>query len=599
MEPAVFDGAMCYDAARGYCLSSGGLARWNVATNKTHTWDGERWLERECIWPVENFAGAAMAYDSKRGVAVMFGGADYNRTPLDYTWEWSGNGWSNSSSEPPPGRTGHCMAYDKRRAVTVMFGGSAFGQPAMLDVWEWDGEHWKCIKQEEGEPHPDPLRGAMAYDSLRERCVYFGGRPSNGQSDTWTWDGASWREESCEETPGERNWFAMAFDSERNSVVLVGEGTGGDRDKTWEYKGSTWRRIDCSGPAFCVEHHSLAYDARRNRLVLHGGNKHGGGRDDTWEFDGQEWLECTRIVTPRPDGEAALFYDSARKRAYLLGVDWDQPVNGGFARCMWSWDGKAWTQVRCKHMPPRGEPAIAFDERRGVAVCLLCTGDSGSRYVESWEFDGFDWRQAGRDPLVSRFGDLIVMRYAMEPAFYDPEIGEVFTQICMESDDFKPGHMLWQSWNGKRWKKRAECVCPNSPEVINYAYDDDRRTLLLLGSSREAGYQTFEYDWRVLRQVASPTGPSLTLGGRTLCANPATGRTICFGCGIVTDEQFSFDWHWEWDGAMWHQPVLLVKPSPRSRAHMCYDTDRQSILLFGGHADGVELFDTWEYGPDN
>ena len=64
---------------------------------------------------------------------------------------------------------------------------------------------------------------AMAYDSVRQRVVLFGGRGSSWLfGDTWEWDGSSWTLRTPTTSPRARLGCAMAYDSERRRQVLLG-----------------------------------------------------------------------------------------------------------------------------------------------------------------------------------------------------------------------------------------------------------------------------------------------------------------------------------------------------------------------------------------
>jgi hypothetical protein len=51
---------------------------------------------------------------------------------------------------------------------------------------------------------------------------------------------------------------------------------------------------------------------------------------------------------------------------------------------------------------------------------------------------------------------------------------------------------------------------------------------------------------------------------------------------------------WTWDGQHW-TPRQDFGPAPRSGHAMCYDSERASVVVFGGGSgSGVILGDTWE-----
>jgi len=110
--------------------------RWRFHGTDAHPWS--RW-------------GHAMAFDSARGVAVLFGGQDNNTGALlQDTWLWDGTGWTDAtprplympSATPPPARFYHAMAYDSVRQRVLLFGGQDPQGNALNDTWEWNGRTW-------------------------------------------------------------------------------------------------------------------------------------------------------------------------------------------------------------------------------------------------------------------------------------------------------------------------------------------------------------------------------------------------------------------------------------------------------------------------
>jgi hypothetical protein len=75
----------------------------------------------------------------------------------------------------------------------------------------------------------------MTFDARRGRVVAF---TDTGQ--TWEWDGSSWSRVNTPNSPGTRTEIAVAFDSLRDRVVLFGGMSGGAvLHDTWEYDGTT------------------------------------------------------------------------------------------------------------------------------------------------------------------------------------------------------------------------------------------------------------------------------------------------------------------------------------------------------------------------
>lgn len=152
---------------------------------------------------------------------------------------------------------------------------------------------------------PGYSRGGQAYDTARQRLVYFGGYHPTGEvpldvvayGSTWEWDGVSWTN-VADSGPSPRYDVAMAYDPERAVVVLHGGfggcGAGGFVccDDTWTWNGVAWRRIDATGPGLLRSAH-LNYDPNSKSLLLFGGERCGEGSPNRtlWRFDGHAWSE--------------------------------------------------------------------------------------------------------------------------------------------------------------------------------------------------------------------------------------------------------------------------------------------------------------------
>jgi hypothetical protein len=133
--------------------------------------------------------GQAMAYDSAHGQVVLFGGlgAD-NNTVLSDTWTWDGSNWTQRSPvNSPPARNFHAMAYDSLHQQIVLFGGSTSSYYSLLsDTWVWDGSNW-AQKFPANSPQAR-FNQAMAYDGAHGQVVLFGGccrDPLSDTQDTW------------------------------------------------------------------------------------------------------------------------------------------------------------------------------------------------------------------------------------------------------------------------------------------------------------------------------------------------------------------------------------------------------------------------------
>jgi len=130
---------------------------------------------------------------------------------------------------------------------------------------------------------------AIAYDSVRERVVVFGGWTGNDSAvgfldDTLEWDGQAWVQRSPASRPSPRRFAVMAYDPARRRTLLFGGASvGGSLMDTWEWDGANWlRRLPAQSP-MGRSGTAMAHDSLRGRTVLFGGGSSAGFLADTWE----------------------------------------------------------------------------------------------------------------------------------------------------------------------------------------------------------------------------------------------------------------------------------------------------------------------------
>ena len=332
---------LAFDSGRGVTLLFGGQDNNGTVFGDTWQWDGTNWAQKTLSNSPPPASFAAMAYDSGRGVAVMFGG-DLNNSPIQIssdTWEWNGTAWNRRSlATSPSARIGHAMAYDAGRGVTVLYGGITInGSNAVFlgDTWEWDGTNW-TQKVPAASP---PILGlhAMAYDSLRQRVVLFGGSsvfPTQPSDETWEWDGTTWLQRTPSIAPPARTGHGMAYDSKRAMTVIFG-GTDGtnDLDDTWEWDGTFWRKrlADPASPSARQEP-SMAYDTVRDAVVLFGGQLPGNDAiGETWQ-----WVGPSVFITQQPASQSVVAGQSA---TFTVAADGAGPPFGGSLSFNWRKNG--------------------------------------------------------------------------------------------------------------------------------------------------------------------------------------------------------------------------------------------------------------------
>jgi hypothetical protein len=295
------------------------------------------------------------------------------------------NWFQRSLATSPSPRCRHAMAYDSVRQKTVLFGG--FSSTFHNETWEWDGTNWTQYF-----PVTSPSgRGfhAMAYDFVRQKTVLFGGCDNNNgggvfNNETWEWDGTNWTLRSPTTSPSVRNSHAMAYDSVNKKIVLFGGNNGTVyNDEMWEWDGTNWLQhfsTTVTPSARCG--HAMVYDSVRQKIVLFGGNP---SNNETWEWDVTNWTWTKRSPTTSPSARNShmMAYDSFRQRTVLF---------GGFALGAgntetWEWDGANWTKRSPTSWPSaRWGHAMAYDSFNQRTVLFGGYMPPGVGNGETWEW---------------------------------------------------------------------------------------------------------------------------------------------------------------------------------------------------------------------
>ena len=483
-----------------------------------------------------------MAYDALHNKLILFGGLAAAGQLLADTWAWDiQQGWALlGPAHVPPARRSHAMAWDTVRQRVVMFGGE--GSDGLLaDTWTWDGTDWTATPSSAPSSAPPARRDhAVAFDVARGRLVLFGGDGGDALlADTWEWDGATWLPRTPATVPPARSAHMMAYDVNRGRIVLFG---GRDAahvfDDVWEWDGVSWQRVVYRSSPPARSRHAIAYDPGRTSAVMFGGVGLGGGRlNDTWIWDGSDWRAAQLAVAPPARAEHALAFDTARGRAVLFGggaVDHSAPDGVTRLGDTWEWDGAAWTEQHPRTSPPpRRGHGMAYDAAHGET--LLFGGEQrGSLLGDQW------------------------------------------------------------IWDGTQWTAVALATAPQRRTEFSLAYDESRQRVVLFGGQGDAGRLSDVWEWDGASWT-DRTPPTVYLPaartGATMVYDAVRRRVVVFG---GQSDTASLNDSWEWDGTIWTPLAPAMLPSPRHHQAMAYDAARGDAVLFGGDDDSPRpRGDTW------
>lgn len=341
--------AVAFDALNNKLVLFGGDGTGGSKLADTWVFDGQNWQNVTPSGSPPARFRHSMAYDLSRQRVVMFGGSTGSANLSD-VWEWNDVSWTKitPATTSPSARFGHAMTYDQQKQRVLLVGGdqgTLISSTLREDVWEWSGSDWVDVTPTASTPKPGIRANSQLVYLSQGRSLLVGGTGTFGLTfDTWEWNGVSWTRRTHLFSPSQRAFHAMAYDSVRDRVVVFGGLTPplcGDHNDTLEWDGLTWTPIvphNASAPSK-RQSHAMAYDSIRGRLVLFGGTTSTGRKADTWEWDGVRWSDVSPASSsPSPRNLHAMAYDALRNNVVLFGGD---GISGRGET--WTWNGASWT----------------------------------------------------------------------------------------------------------------------------------------------------------------------------------------------------------------------------------------------------------------
>jgi hypothetical protein len=296
--------------------------------------------------------------------------------------------------------------------------------------------------------------------------------------------------------------------------------------------------------------HAMFYDGGARRVMLVAGADASSVRGDTWTWDGRRWERAAGTdLAPRTFPAAT--WDGARRQGVLFGgrrvLFGREGERGTFLADTWLRSGAGWQRVPVAGPTPRAEAAMAFDERRRVAVLFGGYNDEGrrvNRLDDTWEWDGRAWRRLEVRGPSPRNGATMV---------YDS--GRRRVLLVGGGVGGPPSGETWE-WDGSAWERVA-----SGPGRFNSAgaFDVPRRTLVRFGG--RDGRTAVADTWLFRRGSWSPlAGPGPAARNHSAAAfDAARKRTVLFGGHDGTQV---FGDTWEFDGARW---LLRADRPPEAR----------------------------------
>jgi hypothetical protein len=574
-SPVCFFG-MAYDGRRGRVVVHGGNSVLSpYVSYAVSEWDGVDWRV-EPYGASQQLRHHAMAYDARAGELVALGG-DYiyygeQLNPVAYVRGVQGFGMRLAS---PPARTFHSMAFDDHRGVLVLFGGNASLSPAAAlrnDVWELVDGTWINRSPGSGDaPSPRDF-AALAYDSVRQRTVLFGGNDGVGAlNDVWEWDGTSWLEVTpplSESAPSIRCGHAMVFDTRRGRMVVFGGLTGATgsycnsgtaSSETWEWDGRHWHQRSGEWPGLRIGA-AMAWDPTHHAALLFGGYEGAAWAPGTWLWDGEDWHDVTVGTTQEPAlrAEPALVFDPDSNKIVLFGGR----DSAGAKNDMWEWDGdvRDWSPVTPTSggaPDPRSQHSLAYDEEHHRLVVFGGVDSAVMNDLWTWDRAAGTWD----GPVVAASP---AARLLAGMAFI-PTRGVVL--YGGNSGTYPAALADTWFWDGAIWTTLTSGLSPTARWGHGLTRDPSRGSLLLFGGIDDINHDptgdTWELGadgWLPVASVSQVRGGSSMPGriGFAMAYDVDRRAALVYGGQTKTDNTArTLQDFWQWNGRAERSPGVV------------------------------------------
>ncbi len=393
---------------------------------------------------------------------------------------------------------------------------------------------------------------------------------------------------------GPRAHTAIAYDSLRERVVEFGGDTSTLHADTWACTEETsWSLLAEAGPP-ARNKHRMVYDADRDRLVLFGGVDRGAkGLADTWEFDGTSWRQVFPATSPTPRHSFSMVYDPLAARTLLFGGIF-RPSNseGENLNDLWEWNGSDWAVLfpgdwQQGAWPDRDRPhAATFDTKRGVLIvyeAYYVRGDPSIDTSRIWEWDDeTQWRLVTDKGPAARTQATFVYDASRDRAV-------LFGGYLLSNIDIHPSE-TWE-WDGAKWSTANSPPAPKPRDDCAMVYDEGRQAVFLFGGDR--GADALGDSWLLTAQgwdqLTTDTIPSGGFDGSTLAYDSSRDCLVAFG-GYPTARCREYKDH------QWRIADLPGQPACLHRPALAYHNLQKKIYLYGGLISKANFAtDTWAY----
>ena len=234
----------------------------------------------------------ALAFSATLGLGVMYGGV-LNGTVLNQTWVNDGDepgNWvpfSSGLNASPPALQGASLAYDSVRDYFLLFGGTLANGTLYGGTWTFSNFHWVDLTGSLSLAPPPQASAPMTFDSEDGYVLLVS---SVGADRTWSFDGKAWTMWPTTSAPPPSSGGVIVDAPSLGEVVLFGgydpTGATARTGGTWAYGNGTWSPAATGTSPGSPRGATGCYDPRLGGVLLFDGN----GVGETWSFGPAGWV---------------------------------------------------------------------------------------------------------------------------------------------------------------------------------------------------------------------------------------------------------------------------------------------------------------------
>ena len=229
----------------------------------------------------------------------------------------------------------------------------------------------------------------------------------------------------------------------------------------------------------------------------------------------------------------------------------------------------------------------------------------GSYYSGSYTFYGdtwsFDTAKAEWTKLTTSGSPTPRFNH---PMVYDGDRGEIVVFGGFSATDRKGDTWIYNVASNK-WTIVSPQTSPSRRSDPGAAYDAKAKKVIIFGGyglddAIQGDTWAFDTESRTWVQMSPTNMPARRYGG-VMVYDTYSERCLLFGGHLTAEDGKDLGYEneiWAYDYAAddWAKIQTTNKPPARYWHDLAYDTDRQSIILFGGsQGGGNDLGDTWVY----